>query len=69
MTNQDTTTTCTYVNESAYAHSVFFFSETLSALDCSVGKSDQSQGRKKKIIFLSIQNKIKWTYLRSYKVA
>lgn len=25
MTNQDTTTTCIYVNESANAHSVFFF--------------------------------------------
>lgn len=67
MTNQDITTTCIYVNQSANVHSVFSFQKLFlhktavwENLKClRVGKN----------IILSIQSKIKWTCLRLYKVA
>lgn len=74
MTNQDTTTTCTYVNESANAHPVFFFQKPYLRKTAVWENLKVSQGRKKKVIFCLIKIKWKWdkikrTCLRLYKVS
>lgn len=59
MTNQDTTTTCTYVNESANAHSEFFFQKPFLHKTAVWGNMKCPRvGEKKLKYFWSIQIKM-----------
>lgn len=59
MTNQDTTTTCIYVNESANAHSVFFFQKPFLHKTAVWGNMKRPRvGKKKLNYFLSIHIKM-----------